>query len=164
METPFTPSAHPYMRALVGKWIHTPYGLPLMGVWFAVCLHFIWAVTLLATESARKTTGIWALSQLFPNRYGLAFLLLVVAGCATTSLFMRLSLAKILLLAPQQIFLGVSAAGAIRAMVLSHFADGVVRPTGFLVADQVPVVLALVVHSATITYLALMKVSGQKWE
>lgn len=150
--------------AVLRRWVHTPYGLPLMGVWFAVALHFTWAATLFATPSARKTTGIWALSQLFPNRFGLALLLVVVASCATASLFLRLSLAKILLLAPQQIFLGISAAGAIRAMVLSHFADGVTRPAGFLVADQVPVVLALLIHSATIAYLAFVKASGQKWE
>ena len=150
--------------AVVRRWAKRPYGLPLMGVWFAVTLHFVWAIVLFVTPSARHTTGVWALSQLFPNRFGLAILLLVVAGCATASLFMRISLAKILMLAPQQIFLGISAAGAIRAMVVSHFADGTIRPTGFLVADQVPVVLALLVHSATISYLALARAWGERWE
>lgn len=156
--------AKQWFARAIRKWSRTPYGLPLMGVWFAVILHLVWAITLFCTPSARRTTGIWALTQLFPNRFGLAFLLLVVAGCAAASLFMHISLGKILLLAPQQIFLGISAAGAIRAMVLSHFADGVIRPSGFLVADQVPVVLALLIHSATITYLALVKVWGERWE
>lgn len=128
----------------------------LMGVWFAVAIHVIWAALLCVSPTARHTTGIYALSQLFPNRFGLAIILATVAACATLAIFLPLSPSKILLLFPQQLVLGVSAAGALRAMALGHFADGVMRARPFLVADQSPMVLALLIHSVTIVYLAFL--------
>lgn len=130
-------------------------GLTLMGVWFAVILHLIWATTLIVGNGAnRRTTGLYALSQLFPNHVGLAVILIAVAGCALLGILSRPSLGKVFLLVPQQLVLGVSAAGALHAMAASQFADGVVRSQTFLIADQSPVVLALLIHSATIMYLA----------
>lgn len=128
----------------------------MLGVWFAVALHTVWVITLLIGSPPKNVTGVHSLAELFPNRYGLAIILAVVAACATGGIFHRAGLAKILLLTPQQLVLGLSAAGAVNAMIVGHFADGVARPQLFLVADQTPVVLALLVHSATILYLALL--------
>lgn len=129
----------------------------MMGVWYAVALHLVWAALLLFSSAAQHATAVSAVSRLFPNRYGLAIILLTVAGCATIGIYLKkLSMTKIMMLVPQQLILGISAAGVLRAMYLSHFADGVQRPRDFLIADQLPAVLALLVHSATILYLTYL--------
>jgi hypothetical protein len=128
----------------------------LMGIWFAVLLHITWVVSLLVDSSSTHATAVHGPAVLFPNHYGLALLLTTVAACATGAIFMELSRLKIALLVPQQIMLGISAAATIQAMSLGHFADGVGRPRGFIISDQVPAVIALIVHSCTILYLAFL--------
>jgi hypothetical protein len=133
--------------------------LALLGVWFAIGLHAIWASLLLFSSEPEQTTAIYTLSRLFPNQYGLAIVLITVASCALYGLFKKGGniTDRVLLLAPQQILLGISAAGAVRAMALGEFADGTVRSSAFLIADQAPAVLALFVHSGSIVYLALVR-------
>lgn len=136
-----------------------PLTFMLTGVWFAVTLHTVWACLLFVNGDARHATALYSLARLWPARIGLALVLLAVAACATYALLRvrAVALSRILLLIPQQLVLGVSAAGAVRAMVLGHFADGIARPTAFIVADQLPAVLALFAHSATIVCLALVR-------
>ena len=128
----------------------------MMGVWYAIVLHFVWAGLVLTTNNApRHATAVASVAELFPAKAGLAIVFATVAFCALLSIYQkRITGLKIALLVPQQLILGVSAAGALRAMYLGHFADGVPRPHGFIIADQLPAVLALLVHSATIIYLA----------
>lgn len=129
----------------------------LMAVWYAVALHGLWAILLFVSASTLGATAISGPAELFPNRIGLAILFIVVAACALLGIYMKKpSPTKVMLLVPQQIMLGLSAFAAIEAMVHSQFADGIVRPQPFLIADQAPAVLALLVHSATIVYLALL--------
>ena len=138
------------------NWGHWLRGATMMGVWYAIVLHFIWAGLVLVTNNAPKhATAVSSVAELFPAKAGLAIVFATVAGCALLSIYQkRITMLKIALLIPQQLILGVSAAGALRAMYLSHYADGVIRQRGFIIADQLPAVLALVVHSATIIYLA----------
>lgn len=53
-------------------------------------------------------------------------------------------------LLPQQTVLLLSAIGALGAMISGTFADGIVRSSAFLVADQAPVVVAAVLHTISI--------------
>ena len=134
-----------------------------MGVWYAVSLHAIWAALLFGNAKAMRSTAVSGPAKLFPNHYGLAILLVTVAVCALTGIYLkRLSASKVMLLVPQQIMLGLSAFAAVKAMYFGHFADGVPRPRPFLIADQAPAVLALLVHSATIIYLALLYKSAHE--
>lgn len=121
-------------------------------------LHMLWAGLLLFSDSPKDVTAIYALSKLYPNRFGLAIILIAVASCATYALLRHSGSvgSRVVLLLPQQILLAISAVGAVRAMALGHYADGVARSHVFLIADQSPAVLALVIHSATILYLALL--------
>lgn len=142
------------------------HSIALFGVWYAVLLHLTWAGLLFASAVPEHVTGVHALSQLFPNRIGLAIILLTVAACAVGGILLRrLSVTKILLLCPQQLLLGVSAAGALHAMWVGHFADGVPRPHIFIIADQMPQVLALVIHSLTMLFLAYLAAAGwREWD
>src|SRR5688572_27385699 len=143
----------------IAKIDHTSPAIVLLGVWYAVALHMLWAGLMVFSSQPEHTTAIYPLSRLFPNPYGLALILVAVAGCATYGLFKRGPgiTDRVLLLAPQQLVLGVSAAGALHAMALGQFADGTVRSSAFLIADQAPAVLALFVHSASIVLLALVR-------
>lgn len=125
----------------------------LLGIWYAVFLHLTWAVTLLFTAQAAHSTALNGPATLFPNRFGLALLLIVVAGSAVAGVFLRLGIPKVLLLVPQQVMLGLSAGSAIYAIVVGHYADGTTRSAAFILADQVPAVLALLVHSLSILYV-----------
>lgn len=127
----------------------------MMGVWYAVALHAFWAALLLSSSVAGGATALSGPARLFPNPVGLSIILVTVAFCATLGIYhVRIDLTKILLLLPQQLLLGVSAASAIRAMWVAHYADGISRAHEFIIADQLPAVLALLAHSATILLLA----------
>ena len=130
----------------------------LMGIWYAVGLHLLWACLLFAGfDATLSSTALSGPAKLFPNSYGLGILLLTVASCALVGIYMRrINITKVMLLVPQQIMLGLSAFAALHAMVVSHYSDGVERPWSFIVADQAPAVFALLIHSATIVYLALL--------
>ena len=53
---------------------------------------------------------------------------------------------------PQQFFMLISAFGAIRAMISSQFADGVIRPMAFIVADQHLWLFIGVAHTIALVY------------
>lgn len=131
----------------------------LTGVWYAVALHFLWAGLLFRNDDAKQATALYTLSRLFPAKTGLAVVLIFVAAMAGYGLLKRTGplTGRILLLIPQQLVLGVSAAGAVWAMWKGHTPGGLPRPAGYLIADQSPAVLALLAHSATIMYLALIR-------
>lgn len=149
------------------KW-HTGWApsASMFGVWFAVLLHLTWAGMLLFSDKPKNATAVHALARVWPAKVGLATVLVVVAGCATFAILKKDVPIhyRVALLIPQQIVLGISTAGAIWAMWVGHFADGVQRPTEFLIADQAPAALALIIHSATILYLAASGRWGARWE
>jgi hypothetical protein len=135
----------------------------MMGVWYAVALHVVWIALLIINGAAKHATALHGIVQLFPGRPGLVLVLITVVACATMGIFRNhIDMTKILLLVPQQLMLGVSAASGLRAMYLSHFADGVTRSHEFIIADQVPAILALLAHSATIILLAVLKANHRK--
>jgi hypothetical protein len=124
-----------------GRWI----------VCYAAILHLAWAVILFAFPPVR-TTALDLLVHLFGNFAPVTGLVLVVSiACALAGLRLRnrpvLSFA---LLLPQQYLVIVSAVGALGAMLAGHFADGIVRPSEFIIADQAPAVLLALMHAAAL--------------
>ena len=80
---------------------------------------------------------------------------MIISLLAIGALFLHFPWNAVFLI-PQQSLLLVSAAGAITAMVLSQFADGVVRPRAFIAADQMHIVLAALGHGAAIVSAGLV--------
>jgi hypothetical protein len=120
---------------------------------YAVMLHIVWAVLLmLGHAEILNITAIHAFTKYIPtqNVYVHATIFIVVGGAAGIGLLLNIErfdkLALVLLL-PQQVLLIISAEGAVSAMINSAFADGVIRPRPFLIADQLPIVLATVLHT-----------------
>jgi len=123
-------------------------------VLYAVALHLSWSIILLFDYAAINATAVNALARYIQPP---GFLLCVIAAAAIAALIGLATRAPwiILLLLPQQVLLMMSASGAIEAIWLSQFADGVIRSRAFIAADQLYSVLAAIGHTAAITIHAL---------
>lgn len=119
-------------------------------VLYAVALHMVWAVILVNDASATNATAVHAVSRFIKDPETLAAVIFSAAAFALIGLFSYRVPLFVMLLLPQQVLLVISAAGAIEAMWLSQFADGVVRPRGFIAADQIYSVLAAAGHTIAI--------------
>ncbi|HKB32058.1 MAG TPA: hypothetical protein VKD26_14640 [Streptosporangiaceae bacterium] len=56
-------------------------------------------------------------------------------------------------LLPQQGLLTISAYAALLAVIDAHYGDGVIRPRMFILADQAPVIITMVLHTAAMVEL-----------
>lgn len=129
-----------------------------LAVWAAILLHLVWVVLLLKPGShAGQSTPVHEVVALTGAPWRAAILLSVVASAAVFGTARSLTARdKILFVLPQQLILGVSAAGALLAMWRSRYADGVPRPGTFIVADQLAIVLTWGFHTAAIIFLFLI--------
>ena len=120
-------------------------------VLYAALLHYVWAGALIIDPRAGEATSMSGLFDLF----GRETLIVILIGVATLALvyvflFSERRVEAALFALPQQAILLMSAWTAITAMGSGHFADGVVRPIPFILADQAPAVIAAVLHAAAI--------------
>jgi len=125
--------------------------IPLIII-YAIVQHYLWAAMVLWDTSTTQITAIATLNNFAVIYYG-AVNLFVVAALATISAFVQERRTAIFLMLPQQFILPLSAFGALAAMWSGHFADGVIRPHAFLIADQAPAVLLAIFHTAAIIRL-----------
>lgn len=127
---------------------------PVAIIWCAVALHLLWGCLLLIDDQALGATSISAFAGI--PRLVIAVLFFTVAAMATAGLIRRrrtwLSLAMLL---PQQAVLSVSAVSAIVAVIYSRYGDGVERPWHFILADQAPMILTVVLHTIAVVQLHL---------
>ena len=117
-------------------------------VLFAIALHFVWATILSFDDSALGVTAINALHRWIP----MPWLVGVIGGAAVLASIAITARPPwfVVLLLPQQILLVMSAAGAIEAIWLAQYADGILRTRAFLAADQFYSILACVGHTIAI--------------
>lgn len=117
---------------------------------YGILLHLVWGLTLLQSVDPLNVTAISTIVSLGITSAPMAgYFYLFVAMMAILGLFGPKP-AGFFFLLPQQVVLICSAFGAIQAMVTGVFADGVVRSTTFLIADQSPAVIAAIVHSLAV--------------
>lgn len=114
----------------------------------AVVLHFLWAGCVFYSDDALGPTGVAALARYIPAVI-LPWSILTAAVLALVALSLRPAW-FLLMLMPQQILLLMSASGAIEAIWLGQFADGVVRSRVFLLADQFYSILVCIGHTTAI--------------
>lgn len=123
-------------------------------IYYAVFLHGIWALMILASSDPFGSTPVHVL-EVGP-RFLTALVLAGTAAMAVLGIGKRGTTAGWLLLLPQQVLLMISAIGGIVAAVLGHYADGVTRPNLFIAADQLPGIVAAVCHTFAIIDLHRM--------
>lgn len=132
----------------------TPERLISLMVLFAVCLHLTWAILIWVDPTAVNATALNAAYRpiarfVSSDFHVLSGILVTVALTATYGMFTRIPWVVVLLL-PQQLVLMMSASGAIEAIWLGQFADGVARARAFLAADQCYSILAAIGHTTAI--------------
>lgn len=109
-------------------------------------LHLTWALLLIVAPQSQGATALSILVYAFRGRALTILVLVLVAGAALWGNRIR-GLPGFFLLLPQQFFVLVSLGGAIVAVLAGQFADGTVRPWGFIAADQSWTLLVAVLHS-----------------
>lgn len=123
-------------------------------VLYAVALHLWWSLLIMFDRATLGATGPSALNKWIHSPGMLALVIAFAAICAVIALFTDRPWILLLLL-PQQILLMAVAAGAVEAMWLAQFADGVLRPRAFIAADQAPSVFGAVGHTVAMILQAL---------
>lgn len=117
-------------------------------VLYATLLHICWGTAILIDEQSLTATALDALYRFLPYPVGLAIVLISTALMAMVGVFARAGGVRIaLLLIPQQTIMMMTAAGAVEAMWLGHFADGVLRPHAYVFVSQVNYVIAALGHT-----------------
>lgn len=130
-----------------------------LAVWTAILLHAAWVVLLVIPGTkAGNSTPVHEVVELAGGspRFAAVALATVASAAIYGTTKTMTARGKILYVLPQQLLLGVSAAGAILAMYHSQYADGVGRPGTFIIADQLAVVLTWLAHTAAILFLVLI--------
>ena len=120
----------------------------------AIVMHMIWAFGLAIDQEAINATGLHTLLVVAHLPSVAAVIYCGVATLATVGLSLRQTPFTVFLILPQQVVLWFSIVGALHAMYLGQFADGVQRDNWFLIVDQIPVVLIGFGHTVALLFLA----------
>lgn len=118
----------------------------------ASCLHCLWGSLLLTSTSSYGVTSIAGIRTVVGQapQAVLASLMFFVALLAVASMRMPKGLWSMVCLLPQEAFLVMSAASALLAILHGSYADSVVRPRGFLAADQGIYILLAILYPCAI--------------
>jgi hypothetical protein len=118
-------------------------------IWYAVLLHVVWACLLLVSPSPYGATALHIYHGLPRNL--MAAVLLLSSGLAAWAVTRRQSsLRSLAALLPQQALLTLSAYAATAAVAAGHYGDGLPRPRLFILADQAPAILSLILHTIAV--------------
>jgi uncharacterized membrane protein len=101
-----------------------------------------------------EATPLHSLADLLGgNPYTVAAALMSSSLAAFTAMYKSDSpdVRSLVLLVPQQFFMLIAAGGSVQAMVTATYADGVIRPMTFIIADQMPWVLGAIFYTLAIT-------------
>lgn len=121
---------------------------PIM-IGYAAALHIVWSVCIWVNPASAMVTSVSAVVKLFDYPSNAAVLFIVATAISLGALWFKFRM-RWLLLIPQQVVLLISAAGALSAMWVGHFSDGVARPSSFIVADQMYAVLTAIAYTVAL--------------
>jgi hypothetical protein len=120
-------------------------------IWFAILLHLVWAGCLMNSASPLGVTAIFGLRAFGFNVPAIVFVLITASLFAAMSLIRdKHDITNLVMVLPQQCLLVLSANSALHAMMTGAFADGVPRPTEFMVADQAPAIILATLHACAV--------------
>jgi hypothetical protein len=122
---------------------------PVWIIWYAVLLHITWGCLLLVSRVPYGATALHVYHWV--PRVVLAVALFAASGLAIWGVTRRRpSWQGLASLLPQQAIMTFSAYAAVVAVAAAQYGDGVTRPRLFILADQVPAVLTMVLHTAAV--------------
>jgi hypothetical protein len=125
---------------------------PAWIIWYAVGLHALWGILLLSSPTPYGATALHAYASV--PRYAMAAILFLASGLAAWAITRRRpSWRTLAALLPQQALLTISAYAALLAVFEAHYGDGVIRPRMFILADQAPVIITMLLHTVAVVEL-----------
>jgi hypothetical protein len=119
-------------------------------VTFASVLHCFWAGMLMFSAVPLMTTPLSTLDRAFGGRFVLSAIFMTVSTLALHGATKPRTRAGLACMLPQWALLLTSAWGGILAAWMGMYADGVPRPTAFILADQFPIILAAALYGPAI--------------
>lgn len=124
-----------------------------------IFVQLVAAIALAFDSEVMTTTVIHALNAYMPRDHGITrwavvSLLLAVSSLAFAGFYFKRNIYTIFSLLPQQFVMFLCAGGAMKSMVSGVFADGTVRTSAFLMADQVPLLSIAIFHTWAVVLLA----------
>jgi cell division protein FtsW (lipid II flippase) len=115
---------------------------------YVTALHAIWGAILLIESSAFSTNPIGFFEYFFnKNQTAIAFLLAALSACCS---YYKKRFTQFLMLLPQLILLLLASMSGIVSSIRGQYVDGVIRPSMFIFADQLPVILLSLVYGFAI--------------
>lgn len=132
-----------------------------ISICIACAMHLIWAAGLLMEPQAINATGVYTILVIAQSPTIAAAIFFSVAVMASVGLLFENPLIRTLLIIWQQLILWFSMIGAVHAMYLGTYADGVERVSWFLIVDQIPVVLIAYGHMLALLFIAAEHDGGQ---
>ena len=129
---------------------------PIAIIWCAIALHLLWGCLLLVNDRALGATALHAFAGV-PRLLTAAILFGVAAMAAVGVVWHAPRRVTLALLLPQQAVLTISAMSAVTAVFSGRYADGVPRPWYFILADQAPVILTMVLHTIAVVQLHMVR-------
>lgn len=121
-------------------------------------MHLVQAASMIAVPDDLVSTGIAGMLIVIPNRAALSIVLILSALMAVVVVFSRIqSFAVALLLMPQQFLLLVMLVGAVIVFIDGRYFAGVVRTRWFILADQIPRLIIVIMHGASIIALTRLR-------
>ena len=130
-------------------------------IWYAVVLHVVWGAVLMFSAAPANTTPLAKLSKLLPPQLLGAVLLAVGLWAGLATWRGKHSPSEVAGLLVQQGLLVATGISSLWQVALGCYADGVPRPWAFIFADQLPSILAPVMH--TFALLDAFVWTGNGW-
>ncbi|HZB30741.1 MAG TPA: hypothetical protein VE465_11305 [Streptosporangiaceae bacterium] len=130
---------------------------PVAIIWCAIALHLLWGCLLLINDRALGATALHAFGGM-PRLITAVILFGVAAMAAVGVVWDGPRTLTLALMLPQQAVLSISAMSAVTAVIDGRYGDGVPRPWYFILADQAPVILTMVLHTIAVVQLHLIRV------
>lgn len=131
--------------------------------WVVCVQHLIWAVILIGWPDSVDITALDTHLKLNPEPASVAALFILSSALVLLSPILNRRGARWLgLMLPQQWLVCVTAVGALHSMWIGEDADGTIRPTVFIVADQSIRVLLAVAHTYLIGHFYFQAFRGRR--
>jgi hypothetical protein len=130
---------------------------------YASALHLAWAAVLILSPHDMRTAALANFIRV-GGAWGAAALFLSIGAAALyASARAPRGWLGLALVFPQQVVLLLTAAMALEHALRGTYGDGVQRPPEFILADQLPIILTALIHTAALTLTYGPRLRGRTW-
>ncbi len=113
---------------------------------YGVLLYLFWGIILLFSPNAMGATVMGIFKDNNISNISLSFIFICSALMTFFGLFLKNSVMSLIFCFPQQLLLLFNSLSCVVCIFKQQYADGVERSFSFILADQIPFVLATFIH------------------